>query len=218
MRFRHEPVALESISSTDTEAGRYYDTPGGRFPSVTTVIGWHKGTHELDAWRRRVGEDEAHRVGVRARLRGTAVHALAESYMLNQDDWARGAMPTDLDSFEQIRPLLDAHVGRVMGVEVPLWSARLRTAGRTDLLAEWDGVNSIIDFKTSTRQKTEDKIWGYFVQKTCYGEMVEELTGIEVPQIVTLMMVDDGQPQVWIKRRSDYVSELEKVFIEARRD
>lgn len=216
--FEHHPLPLDPIRAYMVGPTRFYETPGGHFPSVTTVIGAYKGTAGLDEWRARVGEEEARKVGGRARVRGTAVHEVAERYLLNEPDWASDAMPSNLDSFLTIKPILDRHVGKVFAVEAPLWSDRLRTAGRTDLLAEWDGVPSIIDFKTSLRVKKEGDIWGYFIQKSCYGAMVEERLGQDFPRIVTVMMVDHEPPQVFVKERSVYHPEVVKIFVDAPRD
>lgn len=215
--FEHRIVPLDPLVD-DYVPHRVYRTPEGAFPSVTTVIGWVRGNAGIDAWRRRVGEQEANRVGTRARLRGTAVHSLAEAYLRNDPEWKSQAMPMNLASFLQVKPLLDEHVGTIYGIEVPLWSKGLRTAGRADLLADWDGVPAIIDFKTSTRIKDESQITGYFIQETCYGLMAEErIPGLVVPLVVTLMMVDHETPQVWLKRKEDYREETLKVFVDAPR-
>lgn len=216
MPFHHEFIEFAPIESTERDGLRFYRTPGGIFPSVTTVIGSYKGDAELVKWRRDVGEREAARITGQSRVRGTAVHKICERYVLNDPDWAEDVMPMNLDSFLSIKRLLDEHLGRVFGVEVPLWSSELRTAGRTDLFAEWDGVPAIVDFKTSRKIKTEDKVWGYFIQKTCYGEMVQEL-GYRVPRIVTVMMVDHEPPQVWVKDRAEFVPAMRKVFVDAPR-
>jgi ATP-dependent exoDNAse (exonuclease V) beta subunit len=49
-----------------------------------------------------------------------------------------------------------------------------RSYGRVDLITEWEGKLSVIDFKTSKRLKTEDKIQDYFAQCVAYAMMYEE--------------------------------------------
>jgi hypothetical protein len=214
--FTHDPLPVHELEDETGPEGRYYLTPGGRFPSVTTVIGRYMGQEALDAWRERVGQDVARKTGIQARTRGRAFHQICEDYVLNKSDWSTGAMPANLYYFSSIRPLLDANLGMVYGVEFPLWSSTLQTAGRTDLVAEWEGVASIIDFKTSLRPKTTDKIRHYLVQKACYSMMLEERTGVRAEQIVTLMAVDHEKPQVWVADREDLRPEVEKVFVANR--
>ena len=93
--------------------------------------------------------------------------------------------------------------------ETMLYSETLGLAGQVDCIAEFDGVPSIIDFKTSLRLKKEEWILNYFEQCTCYSLMYEEMTGIQCKQIVVLISVDDEpEPQVFVKQRSEYINEL----------
>ena len=152
--FKHELVEKLDITSEDTPDGRYYLTPSGfRFPSVTTVLGRKLDKTGLEQWKKRIGDKEAERIGNSAARRGSAVHSLAEKYVLNEVDYANGAMPIHLDSFLPLKRVLDERVGKIYGVEIPLYSKTLNTAGRTDLVAEFDGVLSVIDIKTSRKHK-----------------------------------------------------------------
>jgi genome maintenance exonuclease 1 len=81
----------------------------------------------------------------------------------------------------------------------------LRVAGRVDCVAEFDGKLAIVDFKTANRQKDEDKIINYFMQCAAYAVMFEERTGIPVPRIAIVIAVDSDHPQLFVKRRNDYI-------------
>lgn len=193
--------------------GRIYTTPeGNRYPSVTTVIGAGSDKSWLNDWKARVGEEAARKVTEQASRRGTAVHELAEEYLKNNPAYTKGHMPVNIASFGQIRPILDKHISKVYGLEVPLYSDKLRVAGRVDCLAEWDGELSIIDFKTSKREKKREDIDGYFTQTSAYSYMTFERTGMLPKKIVILMMVDDGEPLVFIERSKDWIQK----FIEIR--
>jgi hypothetical protein len=41
---------------------------------------------------------------------------------------------------------------------------------------------------------------GYFMQESFYAAAFYELTGIPIKQIVTLVMVDDDQPQIFVEQ------------------
>ena len=209
--FFHSPVHLDDLQTTEVDGKRHYLTPEGVFPSVTTVLSRKTSKQSLDEWRARVGEEEANRVMKLATDRGTAVHNICENYILNKE-YTRGVMPTDMHTFLQIKPYLDLNVGSVYAVEAPLWSSRLKTAGRTDLLAGWQGVNSIIDFKTSKRPKKEEYIENYFIQATCYSLMAEERTALKFPQIVIVIAVDHEDPQIFVRDRDQYVDRVLEVF------
>lgn len=210
--FFHNPVNLPDLETVSVDGKRHYVTPGGTFPSVTTVLGEKLSKDGLIAWRERVGEEEANKISTQAANRGTAIHALAEAYLMNNGNWKRGAMPTNLETFSRIKPHLDLNVGTIYGVEVPLWSDKLKTAGRTDLLAGWHGINSVVDFKTSRKIKKEEHIESYFLQATCYSLMAEERTGIKFPQIVIIIAVDHEETQVFVKDRDEYVRKVLTIF------
>jgi genome maintenance exonuclease 1 len=212
-QFVFEPYEFEELDTTYTPEGkRYYVHPdGSMFPSVTTVLGNALPKDSLEAWRKRVGEDEAKRVSTQAAGRGTAIHSICEKYMLGED-YKRGVMPVNLATFNSIKPKLDDHVGRVFGLEAPLYSRTLNTAGRTDCVAEWNGIKSIIDFKTSKRLKEESWIYSYFLQATCYSMMVEERTDLSIDQIVIVIAVDHEDPQVFVRDSRSFRKDVTGIF------
>lgn len=213
MTFVHNLLPRTEIDATTTEAGRVYHTPVGDLPSVTTVIG-HKLDHSwLDEWKARVGEDVAAQISHQAANRGTAVHELAEKYLMNDPMWFKGAMPANVFSFKQIKTYLDQYVTEIYGIEYPLYSTMLNTAGRSDLQAKFRGVNTICDFKTSRREKKRDDIHGYFIQSTCYALMMEERTGMKFPQIAIMITVDDGPAQLFVEQAKTWYAAVRSVFM-----
>lgn len=205
-------LAFPDMTAEATDRGRFYTTPEGKkYPSVTTVLGAGSDQSWLAEWEARVGKAEVEKISKQATRRGTAVHELAEQYLLNNPDYKRGHMPANIASFNYIKPFLDNHVGLIAGLELPLYSDFLRVAGRVDLIAKWDGIWSIIDFKTSKRKKTKEDVFGYMCQESCYSYMFFERTGIPVPQIVTVMTVDDSEPLVFVERAKNYLHEFIKI-------
>ena len=211
--FLHNFVEVPELKRTVINGVRHYETPAGVFKSVTSILGEKLDKSGLEEWRKRVGEEAANKISTQAANRGTAIHELAEDYLLNKDDWKAGAMPVNLDTFLKIKPLLDSNIGSIYGIEVGLYSARLKAAGTGDLLAGYNGINSVLDFKTSRRIKDESHILGYFLQATIYSLMAEELTGLKFPQIVIIIAVDNEEPQVFVKDRNLYVDLVNKMFV-----
>ena len=111
--------------------------------------------------------------------------------------------------FTQIKNTLDEHVDNIHMQEERLYSKFLELAGTVDLVAEYDGKLSIIDFKTSTKIKDVKYIKGYLMQASAYAIMYEELTEIPVSQTVIIIAVDDEPaPQIFIQKRDDWVGPL----------
>lgn len=205
------PVSIPDIKSeTFPDGKRYYVTPEGKkYPSVTTVVGATKKKAIME-WRQRVGEQEANRVSRVASGRGNNFHTLCEKYI--QNDMPVNAMVDALELFYQIKPLITKHINNIWYQEQALYSDQLELAGRVDLIAEWDGVLSIIDFKSSKKLKTKEQIEDYFWQETAYALMLEERIGTPVDQIVTLMATDEGKPLVFIERTEDHIKGLVKAI------
>ena len=205
MRFKHQLVELPEPLVETLSYGRFYTSPdGNRYPSVTTVMGVMDKTG-LDEWRARVGEEEANRISKAAADRGTALHTVCENYLLNKE-YRRRVMPTTLDLFHKIKPILDDNIEIVYGVETPLTSDYLKVGGRVDAVVRWTGKDSILDFKSANKPKRADWILSYFYQTAIYAVMMEERTGIACPQIVIVMASDSPAPgQVFIKKRDDYI-------------
>ena len=216
MNFKHVGCDIDYDLETETINGkRFYKTPEGLlYPSVTTITSQH-GKDKILEWRRRVGEEEANRISTKASNRGTKVHKICENYLNNEEDYARTnpahihkTMPDSIAMFKSLQPLLDEHVNNIHALEIPLYSHHLKVAGRVDCIAEYDGKLSIIDFKTSGKLKEESWIKGYFMQCSAYAVMYEERTGIPVSQIVIMIAVDSEHPQVFIKKRNDYIKDF----------
>ena len=216
MKFKHIGCDIDYDLETETINGkRFYKTPEGfLYPSVTTITSQH-GKDKIIEWRKRVGEEEANRISTKASNRGTKVHKICENYLNNEEDYARTnpahihkTMPDTIAMFKSLQPLLDEHVNNIHALEIPLYSHHLKVAGRVDCIAEYDGKLSIIDFKTSSKLKEESWIKGYFMQCSAYAVMYEERTGIPVSQIVIMIAVDSEHPQVFIKKRNDYIKDF----------
>ena len=201
------PMVIENLNTETVDDKRYYVTPSGqRLPSVTTVLGAMK-KKEIMAWRRRVGEAEANRVSKLATGRGNRVHTLAEKYLMNESIEWKKEMPDAIEMFQSIVSHFDK-INNIHYMEQALWSEKIGLAGRVDLIAEWEGKLSVIDFKTSKRIKTEDKIQDYFAQCVAYAMMYEERVGAPIDQIVVLMAVENEQPLIFVKETKDYVDTL----------
>lgn len=212
MTFNHVklPVLDFDLLSETTESGRMYSTPDGRkYPSITTVLSDYN-KQSIYEWRQRVGEEEANRVSKAASGRGTRLHDAVEKLLLNEMTGMkrRSIMPDALQLYHQIEPVVKENVDNIYGLEQPLYSHRLKVAGRCDCIAEWNGVLSIIDWKTAKRHKNKEDIVNYFTQAAAYAEMFGEITGIDINQIVIVLANDTPTPQIIIEEKTKYLSEL----------
>jgi len=199
---------LASLETKEINGARHYLLPSGVYvPSVTTMLG-HFKKQVIQEWRERVGSQEADKIRNRAATRGTKFHNLVQKYLENQSILNENIMPDMKQAFNDIKPTLH-RINNIHYIETPLYSDKMRLAGRTDVIGEFDGILSVIDFKTSSRPKTEAMIEDYFLQSTCYALMYEERVGIPIEQIVILMSTDDtNEPQIFVKNKEQFVDKL----------
>ena len=207
--YNHKPISLPEIKATTTDGVRLYETPeGNHYPSITTVLSVRnkKGLHD---WRKRVGDDVANYVARKAANRGTAVHHMCEDYLNNDFDEEKHKkkfLPYVL--FNQLRESVLQKIDNIYAQECGLYSDKYKVAGRVDCIAEYDGKLSIIDFKTSSKERSDDWNESYYIQASAYAEMFEERTGIEINQVAILVVTEDGVVQEFVKNKTEYLPML----------
>ncbi len=216
-QFNFQFVDRYELDSFEEDGKRYYDVPqnGVRqlYKSVTTVIGEHTDKTWLNEWKKRVGEAAVEEVTRRACKRGTAIHDMAEGYFMGEEYW-EGHSTFNIIDFNRLVPIINSGVDTIYGCELPLFSHRLRTAGRADLACQWNNINSIVDFKTSQWGKQKEEITDYFIQSACYAMMFEELYRLTIPQIVIIMLADDEpMPLVFVDNTEDWSDVVEEMFL-----
>ena len=212
--FNHEPVNLPNIKARNQDGSRVYETPDGNFyPSITTVLSVRnkKGLHE---WRKRVGDDVANYVARTSAARGTAVHHMCEDYLNNEDmsEHEKKFLPYCL--FGQLQKKVLHKIDNIRAQECGLYSNKYKVAGRVDCIAEYEGKLSIIDFKTSSKERNNEWNENYYIQASAYAEMFEERTGVEINQICILVVTEDGAVQEFVKDKKEYVPLIEQTVLD----
>ena len=197
-----------ALDRVDLEIGRHYlDSNQKPVPSVTTVLsGTSKSKDGLIQWRNRVGEVEAERIIKQSTDIGTAVHEAIENY-LNGKFW---------DNFEETHDQLLAKkmsnkfiidglkgITEIWGLEVGLVLDNLY-AGTADCVGEYQGIPTLIDFKTAKKIKKREWIEDYFLQGCAYANAHNVMFGTKIEQIVILMVDRNSMFQEFIVRPTEF--------------
>jgi genome maintenance exonuclease 1 len=181
--FTHKPIDISwKLEEVTHNGSRFYKTPDGIFPSVTTVVGWEKQKF-FSEWRSKNPEESK-----RVTSRGTKFHKLLETYLNNENLDYENMHSMQKSLFSLIKP------------------------ERVDCIAEYDGKLSIIDFKASTKEKREEDIDNYFAQATAYALMFQERTGIRIDNFAILIACEDGLRQVFSGQPLKYVRHLSNLI------
>ena len=209
--FNHVQISLPEVTTETINRKRFYVTPEGeKYPSITTVLSTRK-KEGLFEWRKRVGNDVANYVARTSASRGTKVHHMCEDYLNNEFDeeqHRKDFLPFCL--FNQLKDQALCNLNNIYAQEAGLYSDKYKVAGRVDCVAEYKDTLSIIDFKTSTRERSDDWNENYYIQGSAYAEMFEERTEMKIDQVVILVVTEDGTVQEFVKNKQDYLPMLEE--------
>ena len=209
--FNHIQISLPEVTTETINRKRFYVTPEGeKYPSITTVLSTRK-KEGLFEWRKRVGNDVANYVARTSASRGTKVHHMCEDYLNNEFDeekHRKDFLPFCL--FNQLKDQALCNLNNIYAQEAGLYSDKYKVAGRVDCVAEYKDTLSIIDFKTSTRERSDDWNENYYIQGSAYAEMFEERTEMKIDQVVILVVTEDGTVQEFVKNKQDYLPMLEE--------
>ena len=218
MIFTHKPPLkdLPPLKAKTSDLGRFYTNlnTNESYPSITTVLG-AQSKQGIIEWKKRVGEEVANHISRQAANRGTHVHNMVEDHLNNLDideneKYKKQFLPRMM--FNILKPEL-AKINNIRLQEAAMFSTDYTVAGRVDCIAEYDGTLSVIDFKTSTKEKSEDWIENYFVQGSAYSQMYKEHFDEDVNQVVILITTEQGTTQVFKKNPYDYLEKL-KQYVE----
>lgn len=200
---------------TTSELGlRWYDTPDGFFPSITTILGVSEPAEKkasLQNWRNSLGAVKADAHTKKAQDHGTMIHLMAERHLKQEDPYAlvNGVKisDTDIAGFNGLKLKL-RNITEVWGQEQSIYSKTLEVAGRFDCVGLYKGVPSIIDFKTAGKIKNKADIKDYFCQLAFYAIAHNEQFLTDITQGVILMSAAGGMPMEFVVQIDDHLEEL----------
>ena len=212
--FTHKLCSIELVELNEkTIHGiRYYEIDGELFPSVTSILSI-QSTERLEIWRKNMGAEVANYESRRSAERGKIFHQICEDYLNNKDVYKHQNKVLSFALFNMIKKHVD-RIDNIYKIEQKLYSKKYKIAGRTDCIAEFDGLLSIIDFKTSNRSKSPDLLMIHSIQETAYAIMWEELTGMLIDQIVTLVSCENGETQIHVTKPHFFKEKLNRCIKE----
>ena len=203
------------LQETKVDGKRFYQIDGELFPSVTTVLSAQEN-EGLIRWRENLGEDVANFEMRRAANRGKIFHSIVEDYLNNRSIQNYKSKVLSFGLFSLVKKEFE-RVDNIHNLEVTMFSKKYKIAGRADCIAEFDGLLSIIDFKSANRAKKQDQLEKHAIQETAYSVMWNELTNIPIEQIVTIVACENGETQTIIEKPQFFLKQLERCISDFQR-
>lgn len=185
---------------------KYTDGSSKPVPSVTTVLDKTSDKTFLIEWRKRVGEAEAQRISTESANWGTKVHDSLEKYALGQDYEVKGNNLIQHMARNAVELMIKqglSQVDELWGVEVGLIADGLY-AGTSDAVGIFNGVPSIIDFKTAKKIKKREWITDYFLQGCAYALAHNDMFGSDIKQVAILMVDREGNYKDYVIKDDEF--------------
>tara|TARA_Y100000590_G_scaffold172284_1_gene197069 strand:+ start:786 stop:1526 length:741 start_codon:yes stop_codon:yes gene_type:complete len=211
--FSHMPAPiLRKLDRHQVAGFRFYQIDGNMYPSITSILSI-QSNEKLERWKERVGKDVASYAARMGAIRGTAFHEICTDYLNNMDISKHRNKILAMGLFNLVKSEID-RIGDIRVMETPMFSHKFGIAGQVDCIGTFDGVLSVIDFKSATRSKTPDILLNHYIQETAYSLMWRETTSEMIKQIVTIVSCENGETQVSIQEPINYVNELTRCIRE----
>ena len=202
--YNHIPINFKQAKLIEKNNAHFYQTPTGEiYPSITTILQETMSKEKkesLENWKEQ--EIAAEYITQEAAIIGTETHKLIENHIneVRQMDEVR---LLSVAHFNNLIPFLQK-INDVHGTELRLYSNKMKLAGTSDCIANYQGELSIIDYKTKRSDQKEEWMKDHFIQGTAYAQMFKELTGIEVKQVVILVSSEKNSRMEFVKNTEDY--------------
>ena len=210
-KFNLDIVEFPKLKRVTVNGTRHYIREGDEvqepYPSVTSITS-QLAKEAIKKWRKRVGAETANKITTKATRQGTKAHILIEEYIQGHE--LPESMPNEMELYLGFKKIANARIDNIRSIEGQMMSDYLRVAGTVDLIAEFDGKLSVIDWKTSAKQKKHEWVHGYFMQEAAYAVMFEENTSIPISQLVTIISCTSGETQVFKTNRDKWIGEFQK--------
>jgi len=189
----------------DREDGHWYQTKFDKiYPSISTILSATSSEEKkngLESWKE---NEPAHEyITAQSQDIGTQSHKIIENYLSNNLSLEEFDL-LPIAHFNNLKPYLE-NISDVTCIEQRMYSDKLRVAGTSDLIAQYNGELSIIDYKTKRKPQRDEYMYEYYLQTTCYAQMFQEVTGKKINQVVILVSSEKNTRQEFIKTCDDYI-------------
>lgn len=179
--------------------------PLEKYPGVTKVLSGTKDMTGLDAWRDRVGHEEADRIVNESKAIGSSLDKIFND-ALSLDMFEESLYENEVGFrlYKQLKPYLK----RIdpAAVQLKVWSDHMKMMGYLDCVGLYDGKLTLIDCKNSKREKKEEYLEDYYLQCTAYAMMLYDMFGIKIKQLALLIARRDSSfPQIVVRDIKPFV-------------
>jgi len=192
----------QNLSKTSKDGKRHYVTQEGTLtktvPSVTTVLSATKDMTQLNAWRKRIGEQKARQITQESANIGTVMHSSLEKHVKGKER-KPGSNLIHQKAHVMANVIIDnglTNISEVWGSEVSLLYPELY-AGTTDLVGVYKNEPAIMDFKQARKLKKKEWVEDYFLQLVAYSEAHNKMYDTQIKSGRVFICTQNNQFQTF---------------------
>jgi len=208
---------------------RVYSINGEALPSVTTILQATESEEKkavLEAWKNRVGAENADKIRDNAAARGSVLHRIVENYITDTKHLDLTDLGQEAHKMADIliQSAIDERLSEVWGVE-PYLAYQGLFAGQTDLIGIHDGKLTVCDHKNANKPKRKEWLHdSYRLQLAAYAMAFEDMFGEPIGRGVNFIVTKDMYYQEfswegqdfrnakydWLRKVDQYYNNLDK--------
>lgn len=216
---------MNHITRIDTEEGRYYQTPSGKFPSVNTILDATMSSEDrerLEKWRQKNPNLPKKEGEIGAAERGTLMHEAIANYFEDRT-LINPELHPQVEPFwksikcwiqiagEPIEVTFPNSPNAVKTIELPVYHSELKYAGTLDWIGFWYvGILSLVDFKSSGRMKKKSWMGRARLQCAAYKLAFESLFDFKIENVVIPVALPHKPAQIFELSAEEIQEDTEK--------
>ena len=215
MLTHHDPLPLHVY----TDHGRFYSVNDLQYPGVGTILNSSDSSEQQAFWKKWRAVPETQAYSEQAKNRGSLFHAVIEHHFRKSDDpvineLASAQRSKVLPFWVSVQDVLP-RISDIQLIESAVWHEIGHYAGTVDMVASFDGVPCILDWKTATKPKHLDYCDRYALQLSAYCGCINRMYGTRIKHGVIVVSLPNVPAQVfqfpladhwplWLERLKSY--------------
>lgn len=191
-----------------TDHGRFYQVGEHKYPGVGTILNATDTTYQQRFWKqwRENPENAAH--SEQSRNRGKLFHAIAENHFkpsnYRTDSLEDEAAIAEVEPFWQSIQDVLPRISDIRLLESATWHQIGHYASTVDMVASFDGIPCILDWKTASKKKYIKYCERYPLQLTAYCACINRMYGIRIKTGIIVVALPNAEAQVFQFSLKDY--------------
>jgi genome maintenance exonuclease 1 len=197
--------------------------------SPSRILDGTKDKTGLDAWRKRVGEEEANRIIEESQKIGKSLHTYIENSVWKFCNVRYQNHPPLINPIYHPHADLVSKMGNIVlekglknsleevyGLESYIYYS-IYFRGIIDLVGKYEGEDTIVDFKTKTKMPKEEWMEDWFMQVAAYGMAHNFRCGTNIKKGVVLLITRELEFKKIIIQGNDW-NKYYRMFCEKLKD